>query len=88
MMNWYGYGMSGWGVLLMAIVTLALLGLLVAAIVGLARTAGPRADTGSSDGAARSEELLAERYARGEIDEQDYRARLAVLRERPTPSRR
>ena len=30
-----------------------------------------------------AEETLAERYARGEIAEQDYRARLAVLRERP-----
>ncbi|MCO5993175.1 SHOCT domain-containing protein [Actinoallomurus rhizosphaericola] len=29
---------------------------------------------------ARAESLLAERYARGEIDEEEYRERLAVLR--------
>lgn len=29
-----------------------------------------------------SEAVLGERYARGEIDEQEYRSRLAVLRER------
>ncbi|WP_250549451.1 SHOCT domain-containing protein [Pseudonocardia sp. H11422] len=31
------------------------------------------------------EQLLAERFARGEIDEQEYHQRLATLRDRPRP---
>jgi putative membrane protein len=34
-------------------------------------------------GPGSGEAVLAERYARGEISEDDYRQRLAVLRERP-----
>lgn len=34
-------------------------------------------------GRGSGEAVFAERYARGEISEEDYRQRLAVLRERP-----
>lgn len=90
MMGWYGYGMGGWGALVMVIVAIAVLGLLVAAIVALVRSGGRRSDPAERPAIdlPRPEELLAERYARGEIDEQDYRARLAVLRERVATARR
>lgn len=53
--------------------------LLIAALVVMAVRAVARPGKAGSAGA---EQTLAERYARGEIDEGDYRARLAVLKER------
>jgi putative membrane protein len=38
---------------------------------------------GGPDGVRSGEARLAERFAAGEIDEQEYRARRAVLREKP-----
>ncbi|MFL6126740.1 SHOCT domain-containing protein [Actinophytocola sp.] len=80
MMFWYGHGMSGWGYVFMATATIVFWGLVIAAVVVLARylTRAPRtsADTGP-------ERILAERFARGEIDEQEYRSRLTTLRGGP-----
>jgi putative membrane protein len=50
---------------------------LVIGAVYLLRRRPPPPDPGESAGAA-----LAERYARGEIDEDEYRTRLRVLRDR------
>ncbi|MGE3284534.1 MAG: SHOCT domain-containing protein [Pseudonocardia sp.] len=80
MMWWYGPAAGGWG-MAMAAVTSVLIWLLVAAAVAVlvhhlarqgTRAAPPRT----------AEALLAERFARGELDEPEYRARLDVLRER------
>ncbi len=68
-----------WGGLLMIVFWL----LVIAAIVLLVRAfagrhqAPARIETSATD----AERILAERYARGEIDEQEYRARLTVLKE-------
>jgi putative membrane protein len=72
MMWWYGGGMPGWGQVIMLIGTV----LFWVAIVGIAVAALrlPRSDRRGDP-----EELLAERFARGEIDEPEYRARLDVL---------
>jgi putative membrane protein len=72
MMWWYGGGMPGWGQVIMLIGTV----LFWVAIVGIAVAAVrlPRRDRRGDP-----EELLAERFARGEIDEPEYRARLDVL---------
>ena len=41
----------------------------------------------AASGAASAESVLSERYARGDIDEKEYRARLEVLRATGTPPR-
>ncbi|GAA2912343.1 hypothetical protein GCM10010517_78890 [Streptosporangium fragile] len=79
-MMWYGMG--GWGYVLMTISSLAFVALLVAAIVVLVRSSGR---TGQRQPSApytppTPEQLLAERFARGDIDADDYRQRVEVLR--------
>lgn len=77
----YGYGMGGWGFLAMVISSLLFWGLLITGIVVLVRHfgAGGRA-TGTAYPTPNPEQILAERYARGEIDEEEYRRRLETLR--------
>lgn len=87
MMWWYGPGVGGWGVALMTVTmilfwVLAVVGV-VALIRHLARGDGAgvrRADEPRAD-KPRAEDLLAERFARGELDEREYRERLDVIRE-------
>jgi putative membrane protein len=75
MMAWFGSGWGGgpW----IGIVWLLFWVVLVVGAVYLLRRRPPHSDPGGSATAA-----LAERYARGEIDEDEYRKRLRVLRER------
>ena len=85
MMGWYGWDhMGGWGwvaTTLGSLLFLALLGLIAWLVVRAVRRPGdgpPRsARTAGQDTAER---LLADRFARGEIDEDEYRRRLATLR--------
>ncbi len=84
MMFWDGSHMSGWGYGLMTVSMVLLWGLVILAIIATARYLG------RSDGRADAipppparptpEQLLAERYARGEIDADEYRERLDTLR--------
>ncbi|NJC72442.1 hypothetical protein HC031_22375 [Planosporangium thailandense] len=74
----YGYGMGGWGYLFMIVSSLLFWGLLITGIVVLVRHVGGSRSTGVT--AARPEQILAERYARGEIDDEEYRRRLDTLR--------
>lgn len=71
-------GGFGWWALPGILLMVALAVLVVVAVVYLARGRGPgwRVPRPSS-----AEELLHERFARGEIDVDDYRSRLATLRE-------
>jgi putative membrane protein len=89
MMFWYGNGMSGWGWGLMTFGSVVFWALVVFAVVFLVRylshggqrpPAGPRSYGPPAGPAPTPEQLLAERYARGEIDDEEYRRRLAVLR--------
>jgi putative membrane protein len=77
MMYWPDHGMSGWALALAGLTTLLFWVMLIAAVVVLVRYLSR--GTGSS-GRGSAERILAERYARGEIDEQEYRQRLGVLR--------
>lgn len=79
-MGWYDHynGMSAWGWLATSIGLLLVLGLLVLGGVLLARAIRPPAAPAARPPSA--EQLLAERYARGEIAEDEYRQRLATLR--------
>lgn len=87
MMFWNG-NMGGWGYALMVISFVLFWGAVIAAIVLLARYLGSGnrgRGTGASSGTGSgyAEDLLAERFARGEIDETEYTARLNVLRRGP-----
>jgi putative membrane protein len=81
MMFWYGNGMSGWGYALMTVGMVLFWGLVIFGVVVLIRYLAR-----SSQGTAQRptpEQMLAERFARGEIDEQEYHSRLAALRGSP-----
>ena len=78
----YDYGGmhgSGWG--LMLLMMLVFWGLLVALIVWLARSRD--SDSSSSEprrpGSPTAEDVLALRYARGDIDEEEFERRRAAL---------
>ncbi|WP_026930106.1 SHOCT domain-containing protein [Glycomyces tenuis] len=76
MMMW-GWNGAGWG-LVMMLFMFAVWGAVIWLIVTLAR-GGLR--TWSQKGAREAEQVLASRYAAGEIDEDEYRQRLNVLRQ-------
>jgi putative membrane protein len=78
-MMWNGYGGMGFGGAgMMLLSSLSLLFLLFGAGYLLYRAV--QRDGGQESKPA--DQTLAQRYARGEIDEQEYRHRLGVLRER------
>jgi putative membrane protein len=80
MMYWYGSGMSGWGYALMTISMVLFWGAVIFGIVALVRYVGRSGQqTAASQPPQAPERLLAGRFARGEIDEEEYRRRLAVL---------
>ena len=75
---WDGHGMGGFGFALMMLTQLLFWALLIGAAIYLVRTLGTRQGTGPQPSSA--EQILAERYARGEIDEAEYQQRLQTLR--------
>ncbi|MFI6845211.1 SHOCT domain-containing protein [Kitasatospora sp. NBC_00085] len=87
MRYWNDHDMGGWGFGFMAIGILLFLGLLVVVAVALARHLGHLPRQSPPDGQAAApmspERLLAERFARGEIDADEYRHRLDTLRSGP-----
>lgn len=90
MMDWYdGYGwhMSGWGWIGMLLSTLVFIGLLVASGMLLIRYAHQQSRPTSPESTRSPEQLLAERYARGEISDDQYRQQLATLRDTGALSR-
>jgi putative membrane protein len=82
-MMWYGGHMTGWGYAFMGLGNLVFWAVLIVGGVALFRHLGRMpAPPGSTP-----EALLGERFARGEIDDEEYRRRLATLRgNRPTPA--
>lgn len=78
MMFWYGHGTGAW--LAMTIAMIAFWVLVIAALVWLIHTiANPTHQGGDGNPWPGPQQLLAERLARGEIDEAEYRNRLAIL---------
>ena len=77
MMYWGGH-MNGWGYFFMGLSTIAFWGLLVAAGVLVFREMTRRQPPSTQEG--RPEQVLAERYARGDINDDEYRRRLDTLR--------
>lgn len=80
MMNWYGgWGVGGW--LLMSLIMLVVVALIVFGVVALTRrsnrsTSPPPA---GSDAGSAALSALDDRYARGEIDDAEYRRRRELL---------
>ena len=80
-----GWGWGGW--ILMTLVMVAFWGLVITAVVLAIRYLASggshhnRAGSGSVPADSRAEDVLAERYARGEIDDDEYRRRLTLIRE-------
>lgn len=78
MMGWYhdGAGWGGW--LVMTIAMIAFWAMVIAAVVVLFRGS----KSGGQDLSPRRDpmDILDQRFARGEIDEDEYHARSAVLR--------
>ncbi|MDT0468973.1 SHOCT domain-containing protein [Streptomyces gibsoniae] len=89
MWNDVGWGWGGW--FAMAVIMVLFWALLIAGVIALVHylTSGhrghqpgsPPPSGGPGWGSTRAEDLLAERYARGKIDEDEYKRRLALLRE-------
>ena len=75
MMWWQGggWGWSGW--LFMTLTMLVFWGAIAWIVVTLVRRS-----SGSRGAAPSAEQILAERFARGEIDAEEYRRRLETLR--------
>ncbi len=82
MMWWYGNGMGAWGYTLMTVSMLVFWGLVVFGVVALVRHLG-RQDRSVTAGQPSPEQVLATRFVHGQIDEQEYRERLDVLRGEP-----
>lgn len=81
-MYWYDHGMNGWGYAVMALNMVLFWGVLIGA--GVLAYRWLRRDEPAGEAQPRlatftARRLLAERYARGEIDEEEYRRRLSTL---------
>lgn len=76
---WHNGGTGWW--ILMAVLTVVFWAVVITVVVLAIRYVA--SDRGRSAGptSAQAEDVLAERYARGEVDDDEYRRRLALLRE-------
>jgi putative membrane protein len=85
-MMYWGNGMGGWAVLLMTVSNLLFLGLLIVGTIALTRytSRGVRPDPAAEP--VPPQRVLADRFARGDIDEDEYQRRSRVLSN--TPSQR
>jgi putative membrane protein len=88
MMYTYGSHMSGWGYALEIICTILFWGLLVLAVaVAVGYLSRDRRDR-TAAAPPTAEQVLAGRFARGEIDAEEYQRRLDTLHQagRPAPA--
>lgn len=83
-MMWYDgdWGWGGWALMTVGMVLFWVV-VITAVVLAVRYLAGPRGTAASPPGPTptRAEDVLAERFARGEIDEDEYRQRIALLRE-------
>jgi putative membrane protein len=81
-MFWYGNGVSGWGYGLMGLGMVVFWALVIVLVVSVSRHNRSHHDyLGSRPVSLTADQLLAERFARGEIDQQEYSAGQAALRD-------
>lgn len=80
MMGWYDGG-TGWvGWLVMALMMVAFWGLVIFAVVAIFRGIGRAHEPGKRTPRRDPLQILDERFARGELDLEEYHARQDVLR--------
>ncbi|WNZ14315.1 SHOCT domain-containing protein [Streptomyces sp. 11x1] len=83
-MFWYGHDVSGWGWFAMSASMILFWALVITAGVLLFRALNrPQEHTHGPAAPQTPEEVLGQRFARGEIDEEEYRRRLNVLHAGP-----
>ena len=75
----YGWHMGVGGWLLMTFVVIVALALLASVVVLIVRSVRPQPPAASGDRRSPADATLDERYARGEIDAEEYRERKNVL---------
>jgi putative membrane protein len=84
MMWWYGDGdTNAWGYVLMTVSMIPFWALVIYGVIWLVRSSGR--DDRTFGPTVTPEDVLAERFARGEIDEEEYRRRLETLRSHRRP---
>ncbi|CAM3693347.1 SHOCT domain-containing protein [Smaragdicoccus niigatensis] len=78
----WGYGM-GWGSWLgMTVMMIVFYGVIIFGIIAAVRAfSGTRHSTAGGHGVSSAEQILAARFAKGELTEDEYRQRLATMRE-------
>ena len=79
-----GYGGWGWGGWILTVVVMVVFfALLITAVVFAVRyvTGGSHRGQAGAGSARAAEDVLAERFARGEIDEEEFRRRVTLLHE-------
>jgi putative membrane protein len=81
MMFWYDHDMSWWGYASMGVGMVLFWALLISGIVVLVRHTTTDRATQQLPEAPSPEQVLATRFASGEISESEYHDRLAVLRD-------
>ncbi|QIV82413.1 MULTISPECIES: SHOCT domain-containing protein [Mycobacteriaceae] len=79
---WGGWGWGGW-ILMGAVMVLLSAVLITAVVLAVRYLAGSDTQRNRADSVAspRPEGVLAQRFARGDIDEDEFRRRLTLLRE-------
>jgi putative membrane protein len=77
MMYWYGNGVNGWGY---AVMTIGMILFWAVAILGGVALVRHLARPSSATRGPTPEQVLAERFARGEIDEEEFDRRRKALR--------
>ena len=88
MMFWYNHGVSGWGWFAMSVGMILFWTVIITAVVLVVRSLG-RADGSRpaehthTPAAPTPQQILGERFARGEIDEEEYRRRMDALHHGP-----
>ncbi|MEU5030214.1 SHOCT domain-containing protein [Streptomyces milbemycinicus] len=83
MMFWYDHDVSGWGWFAMSSSMILFWALIItAAVLGFRALNRPH-ENPHAPAAPTPEQILGERFARGEIDEDEYRRRLNTLHTSP-----
>ncbi|MCH9729123.1 MAG: SHOCT domain-containing protein [Actinomycetia bacterium] len=81
----WGHGWGWGGGIMMILFVVVLVVVVTATVLGIRYLSAPQRAPGQGPPAGatqdRSESLLAERFARGEIDEDEYHRRITVLRD-------
>lgn len=81
-MIWYGDHMNGWGYGLMGVSMVLFWAALIVGGIALVRSLNPPSSSRNEFAHRPPEELLAERYARGDINDEEFRRRQEALRAR------